>query len=106
MQLAAVDLGSNSFRLEIGRVEGSQILRQNYWKETVRLAAGVDDQHRLTRKSIDAACECLARMNERLRGMRPEQVRAVGTQTLRAALNVDEFLLDAQHELGFQIEVI
>jgi exopolyphosphatase/guanosine-5'-triphosphate,3'-diphosphate pyrophosphatase len=106
MLLAAVDLGSNSFRLEIGRVEGAQVLRQNYWKETVRLAAGLDDNKRLARKSIETACECLRRMNERLRGMSGEQVRAVGTETLRAAVNVDEFLLEAQHALGFPIEVI
>jgi exopolyphosphatase/guanosine-5'-triphosphate,3'-diphosphate pyrophosphatase len=106
MLLAAVDLGSNSFRLEIGRVEGAQILRQNYWKETIRLAAGLDDHKRLARKSIETACECLARMNERLRGMPGEVVRAVGTETLRTAVNVDEFLLEAQHALGFPIEVI
>ena len=106
MLLAAVDLGSNSFRLEIGRVEGAQILRHNYWKETVRLAAGLDDHKRLSRKSIESACECLARMNERLRGMPGEVVRAVGTETLRTAANVDDFLLEAQHALGFPIEVI
>jgi len=78
MLLAAVDLGSNSFRLEIGRVDGAQVLRHNYWKETVRLAAGLDANKRLGRKSIEVACECLARMNERLRGMPGEQVRAVG----------------------------
>jgi exopolyphosphatase/guanosine-5'-triphosphate,3'-diphosphate pyrophosphatase len=106
MQLAAVDLGSNSFRLEIGRVEGSLIVRQDFWKETVRLAAGIDDNQRLTKKAIGAACECLARMNERLRGFGPGQVRAVGTQTLRAARNVSEFLLEAQAALGYPIEII
>jgi exopolyphosphatase/guanosine-5'-triphosphate,3'-diphosphate pyrophosphatase len=106
MLLAAVDLGSNSFRLEVGRVEGAQILRHNYWKEMVRLAGGIDDNKRLSRKSIEAACECLARMNERMRGMPGEQVRVVGTETLRVASNVDTFLLEAQHALGFPIEVI
>jgi exopolyphosphatase/guanosine-5'-triphosphate,3'-diphosphate pyrophosphatase len=106
MLLAAVDLGSNSFRLEIGRVEGSHIERHGYWKETVRLAAGLDGNGRLTKRAIDSACETLARMNERLRGMKQEQVRAVGTQTLRTAVNVDAFLLEAQHALGYPIEVI
>jgi exopolyphosphatase/guanosine-5'-triphosphate,3'-diphosphate pyrophosphatase len=52
MLLAAVDLGSNSFRLEIGRVEGSHIEHHGYWKETVRLAAGLDEHSRLTKKAI------------------------------------------------------
>jgi exopolyphosphatase / guanosine-5'-triphosphate,3'-diphosphate pyrophosphatase len=106
MLLAAVDLGSNSFRLEIGRVEGAHIERVGYWKETVRLAAGLDEHSRLTQRAIESACETLARMNERLRGLHGEQVRAVGTQALRSALNVDEFLLEAQHALGYPIEVI
>ena len=106
MLLAAVDLGSNSFRLEVGRVEGAHIERQGYWKETVRLAAGLDGNNRLSKRAIEAACETLARMNERLRGMKSEQVRAVGTQTLRSAVNVNEFLLEAQHALGYPIEVI
>jgi exopolyphosphatase/guanosine-5'-triphosphate,3'-diphosphate pyrophosphatase len=106
MQLAAVDLGSNSFRLEIGRVDGAHIARLGYWKETVRLAAGLDPDGRLSRKSIAIAVDTLARMNERLRGMNGEQVRAVGTQTLRQARNVNEFLLEAQNALGYPIEVI
>ena len=106
MQLAAVDLGSNSFRLQMGRAQGRHIEMQGYWKETVRLAAGVDPDQRISRKTIDAACECLARMNERLRGLPAEQVRAVGTQTLREAPNADEFLLEAQHALGYPIDVI
>ena len=29
--LAAVDLGSNSFRVEIGRIVNGRIVTQNYW---------------------------------------------------------------------------
>ncbi|HQR19970.1 MAG TPA: Ppx/GppA phosphatase family protein [Burkholderiaceae bacterium] len=106
MNLAAVDLGSNSFRLEIGRVDGAHIVREGYWKETVRLAAGLDDTNKLSKKSIETALATLARMNERLRGMPGEQVRAVGTQTLRLARNVNDFLVEAQDTLGYPIEVI
>ena len=45
-------------------------------------------------------------MNERLRGMKGEHVRAVGTQSLRQARNLNEFLLEAQDALGFPIEAI
>jgi len=106
MLLAAIDLGSNSFRLEIGRAAGSHIARIGYWKETVRLAAGVAADGALSRRAIDAACVCLARMNERLRGMDPAQVRAVGTQTLRAAPNAELFLERAQKVLGYPIDII
>lgn len=106
MHLAAVDLGSNSFRLEIGRVAGSHIERLGYWKETIRLAAGLTEDNRLTRRATEIALDCLARMNERLRGIPPEQVRAVGTQTLRQATNSNDFLVEAQAALGYPIEII
>ena len=41
--LAAVDLGSNSFRLEIGRLDHGQIQRIEYLKETVRQGNGLDE---------------------------------------------------------------
>ena len=42
--LAVVDLGSNSFRLEIGRVEGDQIYQLDTWRETLRFGAGTRRQ--------------------------------------------------------------
>ena len=41
-QIAAVDLGSNSFRLEIGRVLDDQIYPLDTLKESVRLASGLN----------------------------------------------------------------
>src|ERR1700739_3812736 len=106
MLLAAVDVGSSGFRREVGRADGSHIERRGYWKESVRLAAGLDAENRLSKKAIENASNCLARMNERLRGMAGAHVRGGGTQTLRQALNADEFLLEGQHALGFPIEII
>jgi exopolyphosphatase/guanosine-5'-triphosphate,3'-diphosphate pyrophosphatase len=83
MLLAAVDLGSNSFRLEIGKVDGDHIARHGYWKETVRLAGGLDESNKLSKKSIDIAVETLARMNERLR--HEERTRARGRHAVIAA---------------------
>ena len=48
--LAAVDLGSNSFRLEIGRFEHGHIQRVEYRKETVRQGADLDADQQLSRQ--------------------------------------------------------
>jgi exopolyphosphatase/guanosine-5'-triphosphate,3'-diphosphate pyrophosphatase len=53
--LAAVDLGSNSFRLEIGRLEHGQVQRIEYLKETVRQGNGLDEARNLTPKPWSAA---------------------------------------------------
>lgn len=106
MLLGAVDLGSNSFRVEIGRVEGDRIVTQSYWKETVRLAGGFDEHGALTPEIQARALATLARFNERLQGLPKHQVRAVGTQALRAATNSKEFLEKAEQVLGYKIELL
>lgn len=104
--LAAIDLGSNSFRLEIGRYHSGHIERIEYLKETVRLGGGLDDHKVLSHDAMKRGWDCLARFAERLHGFRKQQVRAVATQTLREARNRDEFLERAQAILGFPIEVV
>ncbi|MES3000130.1 MAG: exopolyphosphatase [Pseudomonadota bacterium] len=104
--LAAVDLGSNSFRLEIGRLDHGQIRRVEYLKETVRQGGGLDEARNLTPEAMRKGWECLARFGERLAGFRKGQVRAVATQTLREARNREAFLAKANQVLGFPIDVI
>ena len=105
-RLAAVDLGSNSFRLEIGRIEHGQFYRTEYLKETVRQGSGLDDERNLTPQAMQRGWDCLARFGERLAGFNNTEVRAVATQTLREARNRDEFLLKGNELLGFPIGVI
>jgi exopolyphosphatase/guanosine-5'-triphosphate,3'-diphosphate pyrophosphatase len=108
--LAAVDLGSNSFRLSIGRVAeqngAKHIYQIDRLKETVRLAAGLNSAKILNDESVERAIEVLSRFGERLRSFHPDRVRAVATNTFRVARNVAEFLPRAEAALGFPIEVI
>ena len=104
--VAAVDLGSNSFRLEIGVYEEGHIRRVDYLKETVRQGNGLDADRMLSKEAMQRGWDCLARFAERLSGFEPEFVRAVATQTLREARNRDVFLIQATTILGFPIEVI
>jgi exopolyphosphatase/guanosine-5'-triphosphate,3'-diphosphate pyrophosphatase len=105
-RLAAVDLGSNSFRLEIGRVEHGVFQRTEYLKETVRQGGGLDEDRKLSSEAMQSGWDCLARFGERLAGFKPSEVRAVATQTLREARNRDVFLEKANQILGFPINVV
>ena len=105
-RLAAVDLGSNSFRLEIGRIEHGQYYRSEYLKETVRQGNGLDLDRNLTPEAMQRGWDCVARFGERLASFDSATVRAVATQTLREARNRDEFLLPASKLLGFPIDLI
>ncbi len=103
---AAIDIGSNSFRLEIGQLRGGRYRRIDYLKDTVRLGAGLDDQGRLGGEAAERGLACLRRFRERLTGIPGSQFRAVATQTLREATNRNAFLLQAAEALGHPIEVI
>lgn len=104
--IAAVDLGSNSFRLQVGRVVGNLIYPLDSLKESVRLAAGLTAEKMLDGPSKLRALEALARFGQRLRGFDSHDVRAVATNTLRVAKNASQFLPEAEAALGFPIEVI
>jgi len=104
--LAAVDLGSNSFHLEIGRVVERQIYPLDAVREVVRLGAGLTADKRIDRATQARALESLAKLAERLRGFPRQAVRAVGTNALRVAKNAPQFLREARQVLGFPIEVI
>ena len=104
--LASVDLGSNSFRLQICEINNGQLKVIDSLKQMVRFAAGLDGQKNLDQASQERALECLAKFGERLKGFRAEQVRAVATNTFRVAKNIDAFIPQAEAALGFPIEVI
>lgn len=104
--LATVDLGSNSFRLQICQNNQGQPQVIENIKQMVRLAGGLDEQKNLNHVSQQRALDCLAQFGERLRGFAPEQVRAVATNTFRVAKNIDKFLPKAEAALGFPIEII
>lgn len=104
--LAAIDLGSNSFRLEIGRLEHGQVRSVTSLRETVRQGNGLDEAGKLSTEAMERGWACLARFAEHLAGFGPDQVRAVATQTLREARNREAFLAQAEAILGCPIEVI
>ncbi len=104
--LAAVDLGSNSFRLEVARVAGDQLYPLDSLKETVRLAGGLSDEKLLDEATQTRALACLHRFGERLRGLSPEAIRCVGTSALRIARNADVFIPKAEIALGHPIEIV
>ncbi|MDR2925742.1 MAG: exopolyphosphatase [Azoarcus sp.] len=104
--IAAVDLGSNSFRLQVGRIVDDQIYAFDGLKEPVQLAAGLSADKCLSDEACQRGVAALRLFHERLAGFSPEAVRAVATNTLRVAKNAESFLHEAEKALGFPIEVI
>ncbi|MCE4536241.1 Ppx/GppA family phosphatase [Pelomonas sp. P7] len=103
---ASIDIGSNSFRLELARLAGDRYQRISYTKESVRLGAGLDAQGMLTEAAMQRGLACLKGFGEQLAGLPRERIRAVATQTLREARNRNAFLARAEAVLGHPVEVI
>ena len=105
-QLAALDLGSNSFHLLVALETNERLQFIDKHKEMVRLAAGLDAKNALTDDVMQRALDCLHRFAGRLRSLEIDNVRVVGTNTLRRAKNAKAFIAKAEQVLGHRIEII
>lgn len=105
-QLAALDLGSNSFHLLVAQESNGRLQVVDRIKEMVRLAEGLTADKTLSTEVMERALNCLERFSQRLRGLEPEDIRVVGTNTLRKARNSRVFLDEAERILGTRVETI
>jgi len=103
---AAIDLGSNSFHMAVASTTSSHLQMIDKLREPVRLGAGLDKKNNITPKTMKQALECLSMFSQRLKDVPPDQIRAVGTNTLRRACNAEEFNAAAVETLGVPIEII
>ncbi|MGL5992695.1 MAG: guanosine-5'-triphosphate,3'-diphosphate pyrophosphatase, partial [Aeromonas sobria] len=103
---AAIDLGSNSFHMLVVREVAGALRTVTKVKRKVRLAAGLDPEFHLSRAAMERGWDCLRLFSEQLQDIPADNIRVVGTATLRLATNVDEFLSEAERLLNHSIEII
>jgi exopolyphosphatase/guanosine-5'-triphosphate,3'-diphosphate pyrophosphatase len=104
---AAVDIGSNSVRMEAAEVNGGEaprILASE--REVTRLGASVFRTGRVSHDAMEFLSGVLARMAAVYRRLDVVGVRAVATAAIRDASNQQEFLARASAALGSEIEII
>ncbi|MFM7537930.1 MAG: Ppx/GppA phosphatase family protein [Acidimicrobiales bacterium] len=106
MNLAAIDVGTNSLHLVVARVVDDRHFEViGAEKEMVRLGTGSGDMKRLDTAAMDRGIAALARFR-RIADIHDAPVRAVATSAVREAENHDEFLARARTEAGVEVEVI
>jgi len=103
---AAVDLGSNSFRLHIGEPLGARMHIVRTARDPIRLAAGLDSENMLTDAAMRAAIRCLGDFRKILDEYHLDAVRVVATNTMRVANNADQLLPQLEAAIGYPIEII
>ncbi|NLS55359.1 exopolyphosphatase [Hafnia alvei] len=105
-EIAAIDLGSNSFHMVIARIVNGALQVLGRLKQRVHLADGLDSNNMLSEEAMERGVACLALFAERLQGFPEENVCIVGTHSLRQAANAEEFLKRAAKVIPYPIEII
>jgi len=104
--IAAIDLGSNSFHMVVAKVVGQDLQLISRHKKRVRLGDGLDREMNINHAAIERGLECLEMFAERLQGFDIDNVRIAATHTLRQAKNAHIFIQLARKVLPFPIEII
>ena len=106
LEIAAIDLGSNSFHMVIARIVNGALQVLGRLKQRVYLAEGLNEHNELSEEAIARGLACLALFAERLQGFPAAQVTIVGTHSLREAVNAHEFVERAAAVIPYPIEII
>jgi exopolyphosphatase/guanosine-5'-triphosphate,3'-diphosphate pyrophosphatase len=104
---AAIDIGSNSIRMETAEVTPASPVRiLTSGREVTRLGESVFRTGRISREADDLTCRVLARMASQYKKLDVAGVRAVATSAVRDARNQAEFIERASRSAGTAVDVI
>ena len=106
-RLAAIDIGTNSFRcivVEVDPQEGFRILDDE--KAQVRLGEGLNQSGIISPEAQSRAIEALQRMCKMISGLGAEMIEVVATSAVRKAHNRSEFIAAVKAATGLEIKVI
>jgi exopolyphosphatase/guanosine-5'-triphosphate,3'-diphosphate pyrophosphatase len=103
---AAVDIGSNSVRLKIARLDGLRLRSLHEDREVTRLGEGVIKSGYLTPESMSLTVKVLRRFHRAAQRLGADSVRVVATSATRDARNARAFFEWVRSATGWNMEVI
>jgi len=103
---AVIDMGSNTVRLSIFRLEGNDIKPVFHKKEMAGLADYVDEEGNLSEKGIRKAVAVLDDFSKVLSGIVVTEVYAFATASLRNVGNREEALARIRAQSGIDLQVL
>lgn len=104
--LAAIDLGTNSCRLLVARIQGNSLKIIDSFSRVVRLGEGIQKSGILSASAIDRTLEALRICQNKIEHNQAQRLRAVTTEACRRAKNSGVLLRRAKEELHVNLEVI
>ena len=103
---AAVELGSDSFRLHVASWENAALAVAASLDEPIRLGAAIGPDGCLDARTARQALDCLRRFRLALAAWEVRAVRVVASAALRVACNAPAFLPAAESAIGYPVEVL
>ena len=103
--LASLDLGTQSFRVCLGKCAQGEVRYLIKDRINVRLGEGFGGEGIISEEAMQRGLEALKRFKELFDRFDVQEYRAVGTAIFRMAKNAEEFLSKAE-EIGFKIDVV
>jgi exopolyphosphatase/guanosine-5'-triphosphate,3'-diphosphate pyrophosphatase len=104
---AAVDLGTNTAKLTIGRLNAAgAVVRELFEAVPVRLGEDLAHGGAIGDESLRRALDCLSGFNDRLEAYELAGLKAISTSALRRAVNADDVLSRIRLATGFELEII
>ncbi len=100
MTLAAIDVGTNSVKLLVGRVEGGTVTPLLHRAVNTRLGEGLQAAGSISREAADRTLAALKELRQLAEERSSKKLAAVGTLVLRSASNAAEFLERCRAEAG------
>ena len=105
-RFAAVDIGSNSVRLKIARLQGRRLKEIHEDREVTRLGEGVFSGGLLSPEAMSETVRVLRRFHRATQECGTDSVRVVATAALRDARNSRAFLEWVRSTTGWNVEII
>ncbi len=104
--LAAIDAGSNTLRLLVGRVRSGKVLPAHYLRRICRLSGGLTKEEGLSPQARERTLFALHEFAEVCRQESVTRVRAVGTAAFRQAVNGAAFAEEVRRTTQLPLEII
>jgi exopolyphosphatase/guanosine-5'-triphosphate,3'-diphosphate pyrophosphatase len=103
---AAIDIGSNSCRLKIARVQAHRLKTVAEDREVTRLGGSVFDAGLISPEAMAATLRALKRFQRLVQAHGVDRIRVVATSAMRDARNADAFQAWVKAETGWNMEII
>lgn len=106
MTLAAIDIGTNSVKLLVGRVSAHRVTPLLHRTLITRLGEGLQKSGEISAEAEERTIAALGELRDLARQRNVERLQVVGTLTLRAARNGRDFVERCARDLGLEIRIL